>query len=106
MIDLSEIVLVNLIKHSGIEMWPYIITYLNFIESVFFGIWWHNMTVNKKTTTSTHSRNNLSVLGSGYAKMSLHSVADECTPSISATVMEGLHKRRVQYDYSSLKLVF
>lgn len=38
MIDLSEIVLVNLIKHSGIEMWPYIITYLNFIESVFFGI--------------------------------------------------------------------
>lgn len=38
MIDLSEIVLVNLIKHSGIEMWPHIITYLNFIGSVFFGI--------------------------------------------------------------------
>lgn len=48
MIDLSEIVLVNLIKHSGIEMWPYIITYLNFIEIVFFGICWHNMAVNKK----------------------------------------------------------
>lgn len=49
----------------------------------------------QKTTTSTHSRNNLSVLGSGYAKMSLHSVAEECTPSVSYTVLEGLNKRRV-----------
>lgn len=60
----------------------------------------------QKTTASTHSRNNLSVLGSGYAKMSLHSVAEECTPSVSYTVLEGLNKRRVQYDYSSLNLVF
>lgn len=46
----------------------------------------------KKITTSTHSRNNLSVLGSGYAKMSLHSVAEDCTPSVSGTLIEGLKK--------------
>lgn len=35
------------------------------------------------TTTSTHLRNNLSVLDAVYAKSSLHSMAEECTPSVS-----------------------
>lgn len=50
------------------------------------------------TITSTHSRSNLSVLGSGYAKMSLHSVVKECTPTVSITVTEGLTERRGRYD--------
>lgn len=48
MIDLSEIVLVNLIKHSGIEMWPYIITYLNVIEIVSLEYVDTTLAVNKK----------------------------------------------------------
>lgn len=43
------------------------------------------------TTISTHLRNNLSVPRIWVcAKSSLHSVAEECTPSVSNTVIEGL----------------
>lgn len=40
------------------------------------------------TTTYTHSRNNLSVLVCGYAKISLCSIAEKCTLNVSNAVME------------------